>query len=123
MEIAVFAVAALVVGLALGWFLGGRPAVQWREQANAREREARELDAKYLRTFADLEAMRERAGRADSLAEALESARAEHGEAIERLRGDSAALLERLRNDHAAAIESHQNQKRELTAELATLRE
>lgn len=112
MELAVAAVVALVIGLALGWLLGGRPAAQWREQADARERETRELDAKYLRTFADLEAMRERAGRADGLAEALERARAEHGDA-----------MERLWSDHARAIEAHQNEKRDLIAELATLRE
>jgi type II secretory pathway pseudopilin PulG len=72
MDIAVITIIALAVGLALGWFLGSRPAAQWRAQAEARERDAREqaevrdremreLDARYLRTFADLEAARERA--------------------------------------------------------------
>lgn len=123
MEIAVAAIIALVIGLALGWFLGGRPASQWRSQAEAREREARELDAKYLRAFADLEAARERASRADALAEALERARAEHGETMERLRGEGAAVLERLRTEHAQQIETLRREQRELTGQLATLRE
>lgn len=123
MEIAAAAIIALVIGLALGWFLGGRPAAQWREQAGAREHEVRELDAKYLRAFADLEAARERAIRVDSLAEALERARAEHGEAMERLRGESAATQERLRIEHGQQVETLRKEQRELASELATLRE
>ncbi|SFG13484.1 DNA recombination protein RmuC [Novosphingobium sp. CF614] len=123
MEIAAAAIAALVIGLAFGWFFGSRPAVQWREQAESREREARELDAKYLRAFADLEASRERASRADALAESLERARADHGEAMERLRSEGAAVLERLRTEHARQVEAMRGEQRELASELATLRE
>ncbi|GGN47900.1 hypothetical protein GCM10011349_16830 [Novosphingobium indicum] len=134
MELAVAAIVALVIGLALGWFLGSRPVVEWRRQAETREREAREqadahereyreLDAKYLRTFADLEAARERASRADALAETLDRTRAEHGEAMDRLRGESTALLDRTRTEHGQQIEALRKEQRELTAELATLRE
>lgn len=123
METAVFAIIALLAGLALGWFLGGRPASHWREHAAAREREARELDSKYLRAFADLEAARERASRADALAATLDRARAEHGEAMERLRGESAAALDRLRGENGQQVEALRKEQRELTAELATLRE
>jgi len=134
MELAAAAIVALVIGLALGWFLGSRPVVEWRRQAETREREAREqadahdreyreLDAKYLRTFADLEAARERASRADALAETLDRTRAEHGEAMDRLRGESTALLDRTRTEHGQQIEALRKEQRELTAELATLRE
>lgn len=112
MEIAAAAIVALLIGLGLGWFLGSRPVAEWRRQAEAREREARETDAKYLRAFADLEAARERASRVETLSEALESARAEHGEALERLRGD-----------HARQVEAMRGEQRELASELAALRE
>ena len=134
MELAAAAIVALVIGLALGWFLGSRPVAEWRRQAETREREAREqadahdreyreLDAKYLRTFADLEAARERASRADALAETLDRTRAEHSEAMDRLRGESTALLDRTRTEHGQQIEALRKEQRELTAELATLRE
>lgn len=123
MEIAVATILALLIGLAVGWFFGSRSAAQWREQAGVREREAREIDARYLRTFADLQAARERASRADALEEALERLRMEHGEAMDRLRSDSAATAERLRAELTATSQAHQDEKRALTEELATLRE
>ena len=112
MEIAAAAIVALVIGLGLGWLLGSRPVAQWRQQAEARERETRETDAKYLRAFADLEAARERASRADALSEALENARIAHGEALERLHAD-----------HARQVETMRGEQRELASELAALRE
>ena len=156
MDIAVITIIALAVGLALGWFLGSRPAAQWRAQAEARERDAREqaevrdremreLDARYLRTSADLEAARERASRADALGEALEQARREHADELDRLRSASAQSLETLRSEqggvlertrgeltqalertraeHAQLVDSLRREQRELASELATLRE
>ncbi|WP_404481205.1 DNA recombination protein RmuC [Novosphingobium sp. BL-52-GroH] len=134
MEPVVATILALVIGLAAGWFFGSRPVVQWRLQAEAREREAREGDAKYLRTFADLEAARERASRADALGQTLERTRADHEAVCERLRQEGAAaadrarseltaILEKGRGEHAAVVEGLRREQRELASELATLRE
>lgn len=134
MEIAFATILALVIGLVAGWFFGSRPVAQWRGQAEMREREAREGDAKYLRAFADLEATRERANRADDLASALERARGEHETVTDRLRREGAATLERTRVeltavleqtriDNAALIDVLRREQRELASELAALRE
>jgi len=145
MELVVPAILMLIVGLAAGWFFGSRPAAQWRAQADAREREAREGDAKYLRAFADLEAARERASRADALAQALDRARGEHEAVSERLRQDAAgavertraelttvlektraeltAVLEKTRTDNAALVDALRREQRDLASQLATLRE
>lgn len=134
MELAVVTILALVIGLAAGWFLGSRPVAQWRAQAEAREREAREGDARYLRTFADLEAARERAGRADALEQALERARVDTETATERLRHDGAAAIERTRSEltqmldkarseHAGRVDTLLREQRALSDELSTLRE
>ncbi|MYL96908.1 DNA recombination protein RmuC [Novosphingobium sp. FGD1] len=134
MEFAVASILALLAGLVAGWFFGSRPVGHWRAQAETREREARETDARYLRAFADLEAARERAGRADELSLALDHARAEHRAETDRLRQESAAILDRTRNEttallektraeHAFQIDALRREQRELASELATLRE
>ncbi|MGB3739972.1 MAG: DNA recombination protein RmuC, partial [Pontixanthobacter sp.] len=51
----------LLLGLAVGWFFGSRPVADWKARHAERDGEARDLDAKYLRAFADLEAAREKA--------------------------------------------------------------
>jgi DNA recombination protein RmuC len=134
MELVVVSILALILGFAAGWFFGSRPVAQWRGQAEAREREAREGDAKYLRAFADLEAARERASRADDLAVALDRARADHATvadrlrheglaAIERTRGELTAVLDQTRADNAALVDALRREQRDLASELATLRE
>ena len=55
MELAVAAIVALVIGLALGWFLGSRPVVEWRRQAETREREAREQADAHEREYRELD--------------------------------------------------------------------
>ena len=92
----VFVLAALLIGLGLGFFFGSRPVAEWKARHAARDSEARELDAKYLRTFADLEAARERAGRADALAEELRETRVSHEGALEDLRRTNGALSSEL---------------------------
>ncbi len=92
----VFVLAALLIGLGLGFFFGSRPVAGWKARHAARDSEARELDAKYLRTFADLEAARERAGRADALSEELRETRAAHESALEELRRTNGALSSEL---------------------------
>ena len=93
---AVSLVVSLVVGIGLGWFFGSRPVAEWKARHAERDSEARELDAKYLRTFADLEAARERAGRADALSEELRNTRAAHETALEDMRRTNGALSSEL---------------------------
>ena len=93
---AVSLVVSLVVGIGLGWFFGSRPVAEWKARHAERDSEARELDAKYLRTFADLEAARERAGRADALSEELREMRAAHETALEDMRRTNGALSSEL---------------------------
>ena len=92
----VFVLVALLTGVALGWFFGSRPVAEWKARHTERDSEARELDAKYLRAFADLEAARERAGRADALSEELRETRAAHETALEELRRTNGSLSSEL---------------------------
>lgn len=134
MEPAFLVLLALATGLVAGWFFGSRPTLHWRGEAERREREAREVDAKYLRAFAELEAVRDRAGRADALEQALARARIDHEDAAERLRRENAAALDHTRTEltrvldearaaHAHRIEELLGEHRALTGELSTLRE
>ena len=79
MDPMIFIVFALFGGLLIGgfagYFFGSRPAADLRERLAASESEAKEVEARYLRTFADLEAARERAGRVDDLERKLDEAR------------------------------------------------
>lgn len=92
MEIALLATAALVAGIALGWFLGGRPVAEWRTRFEARDDEARALDEKFRAAITDLAAMSERAARADALAAQLDEARSAHALQVDGLRADQARL-------------------------------
>ena len=88
--------AALIVGGLLGGFAGSRPVADWKSRFAERDGEARELDAKYLRAFADLEASREKAGRVDALEVELRDVRTAHDAAMEGLRGEKATLASEL---------------------------
>jgi DNA recombination protein RmuC len=66
----------LAIGVGIGWFAGSRPVADWRARFAERDEAAKELDAKFLRTFADLEAAREKAGRVDGLEAKLDHANA-----------------------------------------------
>lgn len=145
MEIAVFAILALVVGLGAGWFFGSRPVAEWRSRHEARDREARDLDERFRAAIRDLASATERATRADDLGDALERARIdhglavdglrkEHGETVERLRfehmqtldrtrGELTHVLERTREEHSGIVDALRREQRELASELATLRE
>ncbi len=82
MDATIFAVILLIIGLlvggGLGWFVGSRPTGELRNRAERTEGELKELEAKHLRTFADLEASRERAGFADQLKVERDEIRARH---------------------------------------------
>lgn len=68
---------ALLAGLALGWFFGSRPVAEWRARHSDREAEARALDEKFRQAIVELENATVRAGRADELAEKLETVRSD----------------------------------------------
>lgn len=70
--------AALLAGLALGWFLGGRPAADWRARHGEREAEVKDHAERLARMAPELATMSERAARADGLAADLDKARAEN---------------------------------------------
>ena len=77
MEYAILGIVALVIGLGIGWFVGSRPAAEWRARHAERDAEAKELSERLSRMAPELAAMRERAARADALAESLDRARDE----------------------------------------------
>ncbi|MGX7925502.1 DNA recombination protein RmuC [Tsuneonella sp. HG094] len=74
---AVLIVVALVAGLALGWFFGGRPVADWKARHAERDAEARDHAEKVARMAPELATMSERAARADALAASLDAARDE----------------------------------------------
>lgn len=77
----VIALVSLVVGLAIGWFLGGRPVAEWQARFAQRDGEAKELDGRFREAIVNLAAEEARARRADELARELAQAR-EDREAI-----------------------------------------
>ena len=145
MEIAIAAIASLVIGLALGWFLASRPLGDLRAQTEAREREARETDEKFRAAIRDLASASERAARADALAASLDDARRDHaqnldrlraehgaafeaerreaGQALERVRGEATARFDAARKVYDAELASLRASHEKVSGELATLRE
>lgn len=87
-------VLGLLVGAGLGWFLGSRPAADWRKRFEARDLDARELDEKFRRAIVDLASTAERASRADELSEKLEETRQTHAAETETLRQDRARVID-----------------------------
>ena len=130
MEIAIAAIVALVIGLALGWFLASRPLADLRAQTEAREREARETDEKFRAAIRDLASASERAARADALATSLDDARRDHAQHLDRLRAEHGAAFEVERREAGQALERVRGEatarfdaaRKAYDAELATLR-
>lgn len=96
MELAILGVVALLIGLGVGWFIGGRPVAELKSRLTESEREAKETDAKYLRAYAELEAAREKGARVDALDAELKETRARHETALEELRRSNGALSSEL---------------------------
>ncbi|MCA0909450.1 DNA recombination protein RmuC [Qipengyuania gaetbuli] len=69
--------AALVIGGALGWFIGSRPVADWKARHGEAEGEAKAAEEKLARMVPELATMSERAARADDLAMKLDAAREE----------------------------------------------
>lgn len=118
MEAAIFAIVALIAGLAIGWFLGGRPVAEWRQRFLARDGEARDLDEKFRRAITELAGASERAARADALAAELGEASARNGA----LQGQLATASTRADNAErlAAELPELRTSREALRAELAT---
>ncbi|MDE1466289.1 DNA recombination protein RmuC [Aurantiacibacter sp. D1-12] len=68
---------ALVLGGVIGWFVGSRPAAEWKARHGERDAEAKELDDKFRKAIVDLENASVRAARADGLEAKLEETREE----------------------------------------------
>ncbi|MXP47136.1 DNA recombination protein RmuC [Altererythrobacter luteolus] len=66
------ALIALVVGGALGFFVGSRPVADWKTRYEQRDAEAKEASDKVGRMAPELATMSDRASRADKLAERLD---------------------------------------------------
>ncbi|WP_240330675.1 DNA recombination protein RmuC [Sphingorhabdus sp. Alg239-R122] len=81
-------VLALLIGVGLGWFLGSRPLTDIRKEREESESELRELREKFRASIRDLAGAEERANRADTLGERLETYRTER----EILKADLAAM-------------------------------
>lgn len=81
MDQAILAIIAIVLGLALGYFLGHRfgsaPVADWKARHEQSEAGAKELSDKLARMTPELATMSERAARSDALAETLDRAREE----------------------------------------------
>ena len=73
-----FVIVALLAGLAGGYILGGRPAVEWRARHGEREAELKDHAERLARMAPELAAMSERAARADALADQLDRVREEN---------------------------------------------
>ena len=73
----IIAIAALLVGLGIGWFAGSRPVAEWKARHGERDAEARKHADDLARMTPELATMSERAARADDLAAKLDAARDE----------------------------------------------
>jgi DNA recombination protein RmuC len=71
----VIALAAIVAGLAIGWFLGGRPVAEWQARFAQRDAEAKDAEGKFREAIVNLAAETQRAKRADELTRELAAAR------------------------------------------------
>ncbi len=83
----------LVLGGLTGWIAGALPVADLRQRLTASESEAKEVEAKFLRAFADLEAAREKASRVDGLEQRLDTA----GQRLARLDAERAGFEEQKR--------------------------
>ncbi len=73
----VLVIAALVIGIALGWFFGSRPVADWQARFAARDAEAKELDGRFRRAITELAAESEKGKQAEALAAELRELRGE----------------------------------------------
>ena len=67
----------LVMGIALGWFFGSRPVVEWRARFEARNLETNELDTKFRQAITDLAGSSERLKLFDHPSDGFDAIRAQ----------------------------------------------
>lgn len=72
-----FLIVALLVGLAVGWFLGGRPVAEWRQRHAERDAEARGHEDTVKKMTVDLATMSEKIRQFDQVAADLAALRQE----------------------------------------------
>ena len=116
------AIIALLIGLAIGWFIGGRPVAEWQDRYARRDGEARDLDEKFRRAITELAGASERAKAADALAEQLAQARLEHGVQLDLIRREQATQADQVRREHAAQLEALRQENKQIATTLATLK-
>lgn len=113
-EILIAAVIALLIGGGIGWFVGSRPAEQWKSRFEERDEEAKSLDDKFRAAIVDLENATVRANRADGLEEKLEKLSEEHREASVSLARLKSEAGEREKAMEARLADREQQFEREL---------
>lgn len=110
--VAAVIIVALVAGLAIGWWLGGKPVADARAEREEAQAALKSLQEQFNAAIRDLAGASERAKLADDLSVRLDTVRAESATlsgqlaaAAERARqaDDLAARLDTLRAEHAAA--------------------
>lgn len=107
-----FVLASLLIGLGIGWFLGGRGAAQARAERDARTEEFR-------RAITDLAGAEERAKGVASIAATLEQVRAERDEA----RTENARLTAQAESFEQRLVEQQRHQAEARETMLAQFRE
>lgn len=115
MESSLFIIVALVVGLALGWFLGGRPAADLRARLAEAEGRLKDLDERFRAAIRDLATESEKARAAEDLAGELSRVRDDRDAKSAEL----AALVEKTANfeeQKAALIAAQESLKKEFEA-------
>lgn len=118
--IAAIAVFAVLIGVAIGWWLGGRPIADARTERDAAQSEVRALSDKFNAAIRDLAGASERARLADDLAARLETARAENSH----LAGNLAAISEKARqaDDLAIRLDAIRKDYGSVASELAAMK-
>lgn len=108
-------IVGVVIGAALGWFAGSRPAADLRQRLGASEEEARSLDGRFKQAITDLAAASERAQRADDLMQELDSVRA-RAEALNAELATMKANAVHLEEQKAALLTAQESLRKEFEA-------
>lgn len=116
----VFLIVALVLGLAIGWFLGGRPVADWQQRHAERDSAAKAHEATVKAMTVDLAAMSERVKLLDQVTGELAAIRQERNTIASQL----ASAAERARHADALAAElgTAREEREALRAEVARMK-